>query len=116
MQIGKPKVSGFPSYYMLLPCQHVTKRNKMAACLQSLIFVGFSVRFHWPVSCRFNVSLDTTKGPFLGISSNVLKYTEKMVDTSVHATIDLCIEQTTNCPRYIRLFIFMHLTLPDIFT
>ena len=23
--------------------------NKMALCLSSLIFVGFPVRFHWPV-------------------------------------------------------------------
>ena len=32
--------------------------NKMAVCLSSLIFVGFPERFHWPVSCQSNLSLD----------------------------------------------------------
>ena len=33
----------------------------MAVCLPSLIFAGFPVRFHWPVSCQSNLSLDATE-------------------------------------------------------
>ena len=33
----------------------------MAVCLSSLIFVGFPVKFHWPVSCQSNLSPDATE-------------------------------------------------------
>ena len=30
----------------------------MAVCLSSLMFIEFLVRFHWPMSCQSNLSLD----------------------------------------------------------
>ena len=42
-------------------CKHAFPGNKMAVCLSSLIFIGFPVRFHWPVSCQSNLPPDTTE-------------------------------------------------------
>ena len=33
----------------------------MAVSLSSIIFIGFPVRFHWPVSCQSNLSPDATE-------------------------------------------------------
>ena len=79
----------------LFVCQHVLPGNKMAVCLSSLIFFGFPVKFHWPLSCQSNLSPDATERSIL--NSDTLK----TYNSLILPCINYCCQVWGNTSKYL---------------